>query len=580
MSKQRSGDKPLAAELIKRYGSLKAERDAKFTTDWQQISQYFLPQDSDINVMKTEGVTGWTDQIFDTTAIECAQTLKTGQYNWLTPPQQPWGEFSMPEELRGQDGFDEGVKWLGEASDRYMREQGRSNFYSIASLSYLGVGVFGTDFILCEEGSKTVLNYRHAKIGTYCIEEDDEGVVDTTFREYEMTFRQMKQKFNKPDDFMPEDLERQAKGAEGLKKKFKILHAIFPRTDSERIPTRKDGANKPIASITIALDFMACIRISGYEEQPAMVSRWDKWGTNSPWGYSPAYLTLPIARQLNYVQMYMDALAELHAYPRTLIPDSLDGDVDLRAGGSTTFDSQHPEALPREWATAGDYKMGLELQNQRREQMRDAWMVRAFKLLNSQPLIDKKMTAFEIAQRQAELLGDFTPTLGRRTTEWLNPLCLRGFGICYRKGIFGQAPDILMQDAGGGKKALVMPQVLITNRLTDSLRSLKNRAVEETMQFVLPIVEQTQKPELLDVFMLDDVIHNYGENAGMSPDELRGAKGKDSIESIRQARAQMMQQQRQLQAMETMGKAGAGLGRSPQFLQDQAQQELTGAGPG
>lgn len=567
----------LAKELLQRYQDLKGKRDGVFMSDWQYISQYFLPQDSDIQMKKTEGVSGWTDLIFDTTAVEAAETLKTGQYNWLTPPNQPWGEYDVPEELRSENDEEEGQEddataWLGRASDITMRELARSNFYSMASLSYLGVGVFGTDLLIVEEGKKTALNFRHARIGTYCVEEDDEGVVDTTFREFEMTFRQAKQLFSRPDDKIPENMERQAKGAAGLKKKFKFLHCIFPREDSKRLPNRKDGANMPIASVYLAIDFPADepLRISGYNEQPALCSRFDKWGSDSPWGYGPAYLGLPIARQLNYVQQFLDALAELHAYPRVLIPNDLDGDVDLRAGGTTVFDQTKPE----EWATVGDYKMGMEMQEQRREALRDAFKTKAFKLLNSQPLIDKKMTAFEISQRQAEMLGDFTPSFARRVTEFLNPLMLRVFGILFRAGKFGQPPDALMKDIGNGKRGLAIPNVLITNRLTDALKALKNRATEETFQFLEPMMET--KPELLDVFDLDHIVREYALNSGMAPDSLRKRKGSGSVAALRAARAQQMQAQQAAQTAEQMGKAGAGLGKSPQFMQDAAQQAMGG----
>jgi len=570
----------LSKELLERYGGLKSKRDGIWLSDWQYISQYALPKDSDIQTTKTEGVSGWTELVFDTTMIEAAHALKTGQYNWLTPPNQPWGEYVVPDELKTKDdddpGIDEATKWLAHASDVIREERARSNFYSVVDMAYLGVSVFATDLMIVEEGKKTLFNYRHARIGTYCIEEDDEGVVDTTFREFEMTYRQAKQLFQRKDDKIPEDMERQCRGAKGLGKKFKFLHCIFPREDSDRLPERKDGANKPVASVYIAMDFPneEPVRVSGYDEQPALCQRFSKWGTDSPWGYGPSYLALPIARQLNYVQQFLDALAELHAYPRVLTPDNLDGDVDLRAGGNTVYDSANPNAKPEEWATVGDYKLGMEMQEQRREQLRDAFMNKAFKLLNSMPLLDKKMTAFEIAQRQAEQLGDFTPTLGRRITEFLNPLMMREFGIAYRAGKLGQAPDSLMVDLGNGKRGLAMPKVVISNRLTDALKALKNRATEETFQFLMPQVETN--PQVLDIFDMDKVNADYALNSGMAPDSMRPKKGANSVAAIRQARAQQIKAQQAAQAAEQLGKAGAGLGKSPQFLQDAAEEQMTG----
>lgn len=562
----------LAEEELKKYAALCEKRDYIFKDDWQSISNYFLPQDSDIQVEKTEGVSGWTDQIYDTTPIQAAQTFASGDYNWLTPPQQPWAEYVAPREMKADD---DAIRWLGQCSDIVMMELARSNFYSIRALSALGIGVFATDFMLCEEGKRTTLNFRHAKIGTYAIEEDDEGIVDTTRREFELTYRQIEMMFSHPGDEIPQKMSDQAKGSKGGQKRFKVLHSIFPRGDSERLPGRQDGPNKPFASVYISVEFKTCMRISGYDEQPALVPRFAKWGTESPWGFGPAYLALPDARQLNYMAQYMDAAAELHLYPRVRIPDNLEGDVDLRAGGITVYDSGNPKAQPEEWGTISDYKLGLDLMQKKRDQINEAFFVPAFKLLNSQPLLDKEMTAYEISQRLAEQLQNFTPALGRRVPEFINPLMRRVFGICYRAGKFPPPPDSMLQQLGAGRRGLVMPDILITSRISDALKALKNRGTQETFQFVAPLAEN--KPELWDNFVLDDVVTEYGHNSGMAPDLFRPKEGPNSIAALRAQRAKIAQQQRAAQLAEQIGKAGKGLEQSPDFMKDQAKEAFEGA---
>ena len=565
----------LALEQLRLYENRRTKYDSNFRDDHQAISNYFLPQDSNIQTQKTESVSGWTQEIYDTTPIQAAQTYAAGDYNWLTPPQQPWSEYAPPKELR-EKVDDDAVTWLAEASDDVMDAFSRSNFPSVRALNALGVGVFGTDFVLFEEDEKQPgeFNFRHAQIGTYVIAEDYTGVVDTTQRKFKMTYRQIKQEFNKPIDNIPEKMKAAAKGPNGMDKEFEILHCIFPREDSTRLPGRKDGANKPIASVYVSMEYKECIRIGGYEEQPCLVPRFAKWGTNSVWGFGPAYLALPDARELNYMAMYMDAAAEKLIDPRILVPDNLEGDVDLRAGGITTFDSGNPNAKPAEWASAAEYKLGMEIMEQKRNAIRDAFFNSSFKLLNSDPLIDK------ISQRLAENLQGVTPMLGRRIPEFINPLMRRAFGIRYRAGKFGPAPDSLMQDTGkvdgSGKpiKALILPDVMITSRINDALKALKNRGTEETFQFIASIPGVETKPELFDPFDMDKTITDYARNTGMPPDNFRPEKGSNSIAAIRQNRANLQQQQRAAALAEQMGKAGAGLGKSPQFVQDAAKDSM------
>jgi Bacteriophage head to tail connecting protein len=577
---------PLADEQIKIYDDLVSKRRQVADNDWQYIAQYALPQDSNITTQKTPSVSGWTDQIYETTLIRSIEVLASGMYNWWTPQGQPWAEYDLREEqkvqLRGNSGGDENpgddsaTIFLAKASDRAMKELGRSNFYMAKATSDIGLAAFATDLMLVDESDtgNELFNFIHVKIGTYVIEENYKGIVDTVRREVEMTYRQIKQKFNKPGDVIPERMARMAKGASGNKKKFKIVHCIFPREDSKRLPGARDGKNKPFASVYIAYDFKETMRVSGYDETPILCRRFKKWVT--PYGYGPAYIALPEARQINYMQQFLDSAAEMHLYPRTLIPSSLEGDVDLRAGGVTVYDENEAGAKPEEWGTVSDYKLGLDLLEKKKEAIRDACFVDAFKLLNSAPLLDKEMTAYEISQRQAEQLQNMTPLDARTVIEFINPLMTRVFGIMLRANKLGTPPDSLLQDKGDGKKQMIMPEIVVTSRFNDAMRALKNRGIEETFKFLMPIVENMQKPEILDNYDLDKIARGYGRNAAVSPDDLRPMKGPNSVAMIRAQRKQMMDAQRAAAMAEQMGKAGAGLGRSPQFVQDQAEQALTG----
>jgi len=573
---------PLAIDLLRQYDDQKSKRVARNDNSWQQISDLMLPQDSNISVEKDDAdVIDWTAQVFDTTAIQAATTYMAGDYNWTTPPQQAWAMYGLPTDRK--DAGDDAKAWLGEVSDDVMETFSRSNFYSLRAMSALGLGVFGTDFLLFEEDEDQVgeFNFRHNRISTYVCEENYRGVVDSTKREFELTWRQVQQQFRKPGE-IPDDMKAAAGGtSKGAQKKFKILHCIFPRKDWERLKGRRDGPNKPIASVYVSIDFKQTMRIGGYDEECQLVPRFAKWGTDSPYGFGPAYIALCDARELNFMAMYMHAAAEKLIDPRLLIPSNLEGDVDMRAGGVTIWDENVPDGKPSEWASATEYKLGREIMEDLKQSIREAFFVPAFKLLNSQPLIDKKMTAYEISQRLAEQLQGFTPALARRIPEFINPLMRRAFGIRYRAGkdnpnsIYHSPPEALMKDLGNGKRGLLMPSVVVTSRISDALRALKNRAAEELMQFLMPQVETFQRPDLLDPFDLDKINTSYGENTGLAADCIRPAKGAKGYLAIREKRQQQQQAAQSAQLAEMLGKAGSGLGKSPEFLQDMAKDNLT-----
>lgn len=553
---------PLAKEQLDRFNQLKAARAATFDDGWQEISNYFLPQQSNVNTQKTEGVNGWTDRIYDTTAILAAQTCRSGQRNWLTPSSEPWAAFEAPEFLSAEgmeDGKDEASQWLSRCTDIAMREIARSNFYSMVNLDYLQVCTLGTGMLFCEEDKNTALNFRQFKPSNITIEEDHQGIVDSVRREFELTTRQAVQWFGVEN--VGERIAKAYEKTSGHGKKWKFVHACFPREESKRIKGRMDGANKPIASVYIAVDDIKCVEVGGYDEMPYLCSRFDKWGTDSPWGYSPAYLCLPDVRQINYVGQYRDALAELKAVPRMLYPDNLQGDVDLRAGGITTFDPSVPNGVPQEWMTVADDRAAEANVQRKTDAINRAFYVNMFTMMEQ--LADKKMTAYEIAQRVGEKLEQFTPVFDRRVTEFLNPLLKRIFGILYRQGKFGQAPQALLVPVGDNKVSLALPEVAITSRISLALKALQNQGMLNSLSAVLPLSEK--QPDVWDNFDTDKIARDLTRNYGAPPDILRPMR---RIIELRNARAQQAQAQQGMQMVATMAKAGKDLSNAPEDMRE------------
>ena len=563
----------LAKEQLARFDALKAVRSATFDQSWQSINDYFLPQVSNVNTEKTEGITGWTDRIYDSTGIRAAQVLRSGQRNWLTPSSEPWAAFEPPEFLSSvgqEDAKDEAAQWLSYATDVTMRELARSNFYSMVNLDYLQLATSGTGCMFLEEGKASALNFRQFKCWHVTIEENDEGIVDSVRREFELTTRQAVQWFG--EENVGEKIAKAYGSVSQHGRKWKFVHACFPREESKRVRGRMDGENKPFASVYIAKDDSVCVQVSGYDEMPYLVSRFDKWGTDSPWGYSPAFQAIPDVRQLNYISQYLDALTELKAYPRLLYPDYLEGDVDLRAGGVTTFDASIPNGQPKEWMTVGDDRNALENMNRKVQAVNQMFYVDMFTML--QQLSDKKMTAYEIAQRVGEKLEQFTPVFDRRVTEFLNPLMKRSFAILYRLGKFGPAPASLMVPSVDGRTAqLAMPEIAITSRISLALKALQNQGMMNTLSVLQPLAQA--KPEVFDNFDMDVMVRDLSRNYGIPPDVLRPVK---NVQAIRAARAQQAAAQQAIGLAQGAAKAGKDLEKSPQALKDSVTESLLGEG--
>lgn len=566
----------LALELIGRASDLEGIRLSQYQSTWQQISGYFLPNQSVANTQKLPGsVSSWTQDVYNSVAIQAAQILAAGSLNWLTPANELWAEYNPPEYLsaegREQD-LDDAQQWLSNATNVTMRELARSNFYAKIIIDYLQVAVFGTGMMFAEEGKKTSLNFRQFQCWSFVMEEDDEGIVDTVHRKFELTTRQAVQMFGLDNVGDKINKAYTDKNAKQLSKKWEFQHSCFPRQDSDRIPGRQDGANKPYASVYISLEDNLCVEISGYDEMPYLCSRFASWGMETPWGYSPAYLTLMDARQLNYIAQYRDAFAELRAYPRLLYPSNLDGDVDLRAGGVTVYDETVNDGKPEEWMTQGDDKQAAENMAEHADAINKAFHVETFNMLGSEPLQDKDMTAYEVSQRLGEKLNLFTPVFYRRVSEFMNPLLKRVFGILFRAGKFGKPPQALLVPTADGKGAsLALPEIAITSRISLALKAVQNAGMVNTIQTLLPLSES--QPQIMDNFDLDIWARDIARNNGVPPSALASMK---SMAAVRAQRAAQQQAQQAAELAERMGGTMADLGKAPKQLQDAVVHQFAG----
>ena len=538
---------------IKRNSKLREEVETIHKPVWQDISNYFAPDQSDVNTQKTENVSNWTQNVFDTTPRMAARTCSTGMRNWLFPSQEPWVAFEAPDYLDSQ-AKDEAALWLSDCTHITLKELARSNFYQRVIEDNDSICTFGTGNLFLEEGKRALLNFRTFKIGSYSIAEDSEGYVDTVYREFEFTSRQAAQEFG--IDALPKKIQEDLK--KGGDKKHKFLHVVMPREDGELTENRGmlGPKSKAIVSRYIALQDRTVVKEDGYDEMPYFVSRFAKWGSGSPYGFCPSHLVLPDARQTNYVVQYTDALAELLAYPRVIAGQSVIGDIDMRPGGVTVFDENKPNGVPKEWMTQGSYPLLQEVLKDKRDLINRAFYVNMFQMLEQ--LSDKRMTAYEIAQRMSEKLEGFTPVFDRQVSERINPMMTRVFNMLLRAGRFPQPPMAMMVQDSEGKLTVAQPNVVLTSRIALALKASLNTGITNTMSAILPIAQI--KPDILDNYNFDTMARLYTLNNGAPASVLMPI---DQMQKIRQARAMQMAQQQAIENAQGVAKAGKDAAKGP-----------------
>ena len=535
-----------AKDILDRWGVLKGQRST-WDSFWQDIADYVMPRKGEITEKMYHPDTIKQDRLYDSTAIRANQVLANGQLTWMTPLETPWFAFEAPYEMKGDDEVD---IWYQECTTIALLEMARSNFYSEIHELYLDRGCFGTAMLYCEAGYKKALHFECHEVGTYSIAEDDEKLVDTVYRDFEWTVRQIIQHF--PDENIPDEVKKLAKEGK-VDERRTIVHGVFPRQESDKEWGRRDAISKPFASIYIDKQSQSILLESGYDENPYMVTRYLRW-QHSPYGYCPSWTALPDARQANFLEQHMDALAELQAFPRLLYPSGMEGTVDLRAAGVTYFDAHNPQAKPEEWGTQGRYDIGLDRSERKRKAINDAYHVDLFQMFSN---TDKEMTAREVGERASEKLIQFSPTFARMTTELYNPLLSRVFGLLLRQGKFPEPPEGVIVESAEGL-AIQLPEVGYSSRIALAIKGLENNALFRQLEMIMPILQLDQS--VADNYDFDTIVREASRNDGLPPNWM---KKQDEVQKIREKREAQLQKQMEAEQAAQSAQAIQSVGNVP-----------------
>lgn len=534
--------KALVDRIMLRWQAAQAER-GPWLGLWQQMADYVRPNRSTVKGrMDAPSLAGF-ESVFDGTAISANMTLASGCMSRLTPAQTPWFAFDPPRELRQSDAA---KRWYAECSEIALEALATSNFYTELHEAYLDRGAFGTCCLHVEGTMKHPLNFKAHDIGTYAFLNGADGMVDTVFRELTYTAREAAQVYEVKE--LPECLQRvlQDPGSSQQGERHDFLHVIYPREDAERDGSKMDGANKPIASVHIHVKTRTIVRVGGYEEMPTIGSRYLRWGTGA-YGICPTWQALPEARQLNELQKNLDVLAEVAAFPRLLLPDDMEGEVDLRATGTTYF--KDPNRVPREWLTQGRYDVGLDRVKARQEAIKSAFHVELFQMWAA---ITKQMTAYEVGERAQEKVELFSPTFTLLSTEMYGPILRRVFSLLMRQGVFPMPPEEAVHQNERGMWAVSDPKLRYTSRLALALKAVNNQALNRVLGMMGPVMQFN--PAVADNLNWDVAMRDIALNEGVPVEWM---PSEDEVGQLRQARAEAQMQAEAMAAGVPQGAGGA-----------------------
>ena len=424
-------EKELIDDITSRFGELKNIR-AKFESGWQEVQKYVSPS---IYSWSDRDAIPETPKRYASEPCKYMKTLVSGLVGYSVSPSLQWFKLS----LQNKDLMDSyGVKdWLEKCDEALVSEFNRSNLYNKVS-DFIQDGVtIGHGVMLIDEDLATGrLRFTPQRSNEIYLDINAYGDVDTVFRDYKMSLRQMVELFGL--DAIDEKLKEDYKDSKKRGKKINILFAVYPRKEYK--DNLENSLNMPYAAVYIDLDNQHIIQESGYRDFPYAVYNF-KQIPGYAYSESLAANALPDIKFLNIANETSIKIAQICAEPPLKASSHLK-QISVVPRGVTTV--ERPDDVLEVLKTGDNYPITLEIIQDKKQVVKDWFNVDFFLMLESAE--NKQMTATEVMERQGEKAAILSDLIVSLNTS-LSAIIKRSFNILMRNGRIPQLPESVAEEA-------------------------------------------------------------------------------------------------------------------------------------
>lgn len=537
-------------DIVYRLRKLSSDRQT-INEIWDQIVRYIAPYRGRFfkDERNEESIEWRQPWVYDSTAIMASQALAAHLHSRLTSPSFRWFGLRFKEEELNQNR--EAGEWADKCSALIFSELQASNFNVEIAECYQDLVDFGTAFLFEEEevsletGESKGLNFKAIPIKECFFETDHKGQVYNFYRRLEWTPIQI---YDKWGDQCPQWIIDAATDPEHPpEEKEIVVFCIWRRSeislDDIDLTKPLDPKKRPYGyRWVLEKDASVISDEGGYYEMPAYVPRW-RTTSSSIWGNSPSMVAISDVLTLNRLVELVIQSAEKVIDPPTITTDrGLIGDLDLNPAGLTVVRDIN-EMKPYE--SGARFDVSYQEIQRFRDQIREYFMIDQLQLPKME---GTPATATEISARVSQLEKLIAPTLGRLTTDMLDPAISRTFNILYRAGKLPEMPDIVAKTGD--------IEIEYVGALA---RSLQQDQIDGVDRWLFSVSQAAQmNPDVLDIPDWDVMFKGTGRMLGVPAKFMRSDQ---DITKDREKRAKEAQRMQEGAAMQEMGKGMEAMGK-------------------
>jgi hypothetical protein len=538
---------------------------ATFLQHWRDLSDFILPRRARFTVTDANKGDRRNQKIIDSTATLAARTLRSGMMSGVTSPARPWFRLTTSDPKLSELASVKG--WLDEVTRLMSTTFLKSNLYNVLPTVYGDLGVFGSSAMFIEEDVDEVFRCYPFPIGSYFIANDSRLRVRVFMREFQMTVRQLIEKFGYDpgsDEIKWERFSTFVKGLydQGLMEAWvEVTHIVKPNDDYN--PNMLESKFKPFISCYYergaggmnASAYMntdneeRILSEKGYDYFPVLCPRWEVTGEDSYGTECPGMQALGDIKALQLMQKRKSQAVEKSVNPPMVAPVSLKNQrSSIIAGDITYVDTVNDRGGFRPAHEVRPDIQGLLLDIQdHQNRIRRALFEDLFLMLAQSDR--RNITAREIDERHEEKLLALGPVLEQLNQDLLDPLIDIAFDFMNKQGLIPEPPRELQAQPLKVEYISIMAQAQKMVGISSIERFL---SVAQNML--------AARPETGDKIDFDQAIDVYGDIMSIPTGIIRPD---EEVEEIREARAEAQAQQAQMEQAQMASQAAKNFAQAP-----------------
>jgi hypothetical protein len=419
--------------------------------------------------------------------------------------------------------------WLGLAGPKCLQVFNRSNIYKCLPKYYGDLGVFGTGALYVEPDPQDLIRGYVLPLGQYWAGVGPTGRVDTLYREFTITVSNLVRKFGL--DSVSEQVKAMYRGR-NYDTDVTVIHAVEP--NEGRDPARADNLNMPWRSVWLEKNGDArgaqdgILRQSGYKRFPFMVARWEVTDdAEDAYGDGPGIDAIgdAIAIQLlekrkaqgvdKIIQPPMAGPASMRPQQMSLVPNGFTP-VDTIQGGQ--------QFKPSVEINYNAPKVITEVIREHEIRINETFMADLWLMMASSDR--REITAREVDERHEEKMIQLGPVVDRLNDELIDPLFEFTIARLMETGQLPPMPPELLEAGARVDNISILGQA----------QKLVGTVGLERLAGFTGNMAAVDRP-ILDNLNRDQMVRNYADMLGVSPDNLK------STEEVTQERAARSQQE-------------------------------------